>query len=339
MTASNAWHPAVKIASVGLTAWLLAVGSPSSALADDAAGPVADGLPISAEFPYEKSTVEVDGNEIAYVDVGEGQPVVFLHGNPTSSYIWRNVIPYVSGGYRAIAPDLIGMGDSAKPDIAYTFADHARHIDGFIEALGLEDVVLVVHDWGSALGMRYARLNPDNVRALAFLEAIVPPGLPVASYDDMPPELADFFRTMRSPKGDELVLEQNYFVEVVLPGLGVVREMTEPEMAAYRAPYPTPESRRPVLQWPREIPIEGEPANVVEEVEANGAWLQQSPIPKLLFHAEPGLLFPPAVVDYMAANVPELEIRFIGAGTHYLQEDHPHLIGQGLADWLRRLDG
>jgi haloalkane dehalogenase len=319
--------------------WLAAVVvtmAAGGAAAQDGA-PAPYGLPIAADFPFEKATVEVEDSHIAYVDEGEGQPVLFLHGNPTSSYLWRNVIPHVTDDYRAVAPDLIGMGDSGKPDIDYSFADHARYIDDFIDALGLEDIVLVGHDWGGAIAMRYARLNSDNVAALAFMETVGPPSLPVDGYDAMPPDLAEFFQTMRSPAGEALVLEENYFVETVLPGLGVRRELTAAEMAAYRAPYPTPESRRPTLQWPREIPIGGEPAFAAEEVAANGAWLLESTVPKLLFHAEPGLLLPEPAVDHLRANLTDLEIRFLGAGTHYLQEEHPHLIGQGLADWLRRL--
>jgi haloalkane dehalogenase len=323
-------HRAALLAALALT---VATGG---AAAQDAA-PAPYGLPIATDFPFEQATVEVAASHIAYVDEGEGRPVLFLHGNPTSSYIWRNVIPYVSDDHRAIAPDLIGMGASGKPDIGYSFADHARYIDGFIDALGLEDIVLVVHDWGAAIGMRYARLNPDNVAALAFMEAVGPPSLPVDGYDAMPPDLAEFFETMRSPTGEALVLEENYFVETVLPGLGVMRELSEAEMAAYRAPYPTPASRLPTLQWPREIPIGGEPAFAAAEVAANGEWLLESTLPKLLFHAEPGLLLPAPAVDYLRANLTNLEIRFLGAGTHYLQEEHPHLIGQGLADWLRRL--
>ncbi len=308
---------------------------PVAAVAAERVAPY--GLPISADFPYEKAYVEVEGSRIAYIDEGDGQPILFLHGNPTSSYLWRNVIPYVTHDYRAIAPDLVGMGDSDKPDIGYTFEDHARYIDGFVEALGLEDVILVVHDWGSALGMRYARLNPDNVAGLAFMEAIVPPVLPAPSFEAMPPDMAEFFRTLRSSAGEELVLEQNWFVEVVLPEMGVLRDMTEAEMDAYRAPFTTPESRAPILQWPREIPIAGEPAFATTEVEANGAWLRTSPLPKLLFHAEPGMLFTAPVVAEMTGTVPNLEVRFLGVGTHYLQEEHPHLIGHGLADWLRRV--
>lgn len=296
------------------------------------------GLPISSDFPFQKKSVTVNGSKIAYVDEGAGQPVLFLHGNPTSSYLWRNIIPYVTGGYRAVAPDLIGMGDSDKPDIGYTFEDHAAYIDGFISALGLKDLILVVHDWGSAIGMRHARMNGNNVAALAFMEAIVPPSMPAPSYEAMGPQMGDLFRNLRTPGiGEKMVLEGNFFVEEILPKMGVRRPLSEAEMAAYRAPYPTPASRLPTLQWPREIPIGGEPAFATAQVLKNGEWLMLSRIPKLLFYAEPGALMPKPVVEFMATNVPNLETRFLGAGVHFLQEDHPHLIGQGLADWLRRI--
>ena len=318
----------------GATVPILA-GSPVFAQSDTVSEPF--GLPISAEFPFEKQTVSVHGSDMAYVDVGAGQPVLFIHGNPTSSYLWRNIIPYVTGGYRAVAVDLIGMGDSAKPDIAYTLEDHARYVDGFIDALGLEDIVLVIHDWGTALGMRFARLNPDRVSALAFLEAIVPPGLPVPSYEAMGPEFGEMFRNLRTPGvGEQMVLEENFFIEGLLPS-AVARGLTDAEMAAYRAPYPTPESRLPTLQWPREIPIGGEPAYATEQVLANGDWLAATEIPKLLFYAQPGALTPPQVADHMAQNLSNIETRLVGVGIHYLQEDHPHVIGQGLADWLRRI--
>ncbi len=295
------------------------------------------GLEIPTAFPFTKKHIDGHGSKIAYVDEGHGQPVLFLHGNPTSSYLWRNIIPYVTAGYRAIAPDLIGMGDSSKPDIEYTFADHARYLEGFVDALRLNGIILVVHDWGSALGMRLARINPGRVSAMAYMEAIVPPALPVPGYEALPAPLADFFRTMRSAKGEELVLGQNFFVEVTLPEMGVVRQLSEAEMAAYRAPYPTRQSRLPTLQWPREIPIGGVPVATSAEVTANGVWLYETEIPKLLFHAEPGAITPRAVVAYMAATAKNIEVRFLGAGTHFLQEEHPHLIGQGLADWLRRI--
>ena len=308
---------------------------PEKTLGADPAAPY--GVPISAEFPFTKKEMAVLDSSIAYVDEGEGRLVVFLHGNPTSSYLWRNIIPHVPEGYRAIAPDLIGMGDSGKPDSQYRFADHARYLDTFLDQLELNDAILVVHDWGSALGMRYARLNPSRISGLVFLEAIVPPVLPVASFDDMPGPLAEFFRLMHSDKGADMVLNQNFFVEFVLPQMGVVRTMSEAEMDHYRKPFPTPGSRKPVLAWPREVPIEGKPADVVEDVRLNGEWLLSSQIPKLMFYAEPGALMPGPVADYLAANVPNIEARFVGAGSHFLQEDHPHVIGQGIADWLRRI--
>ena len=294
------------------------------------------GLEISAEFPFEKKRVSVNGSDMAYVDEGDGPVVLFLHGNPTSSYLWRNIIPYVKGDFRAIAPGLIGMGDSDKPDIGYTFEEHATYLDGFIAALGLTDITLVIHDWGSALGMRYARLNPGNVRAMAYMEAIVPPSMPVQSYEAMG-ETGELFRALRTPgQGEQMVLDGNFFVEEVLPNFGVSRTMTDAEMDAYRAPYPTRESRLPTLQWPREIPIGGEPEATSAEIVANGEWLYSSGIPKLLFYATPGVLTPEPVVAYMVQNVPNLEVRFLGRGLHFLQEDHPDLIGAGIHDWLRR---
>ena len=309
----------------------------ASASSEGAEGTEPYGIAISPEFPYEKKYVEINGSRMAYVDEGEGQPVLFLHGNPTSSYLWRNIIPYLAGNYRAVAPDLIGMGDSGKPEIAYTFEDHATYLDEFIKTLGLEDIILVIHDWGSALGMRYARLNPENVSALAFMEAIVPPSLPVPSYEAMG-NTGDLFKALRTPgTGEEMVLENNFFIEEVLPKFGVARPMTNAEMDAYRTPFKTKTSRLPTLQWPREIPIAGEPAQTTSEVMENGEWLYSSDIPKLLFYADPGVLTPKPVVEHMIKNIKNLETRFIGKGLHFLQEEHPHIIGQGLSDWLRRL--
>ncbi len=296
------------------------------------------GLPISPEFMFEKKAVEIEGSTIAYVDEGEGQPVLFLHGNPTSSYLWRNILPYVTEGFRAIAPDLIGMGDSGKPDIDYTLKEHVQFMDSFIDTLDLQDIILVVHDWGSVIGMRHARLNPENVAAIALMEAILPPSMPAPSYEAMGPEIGELFRNLRTPGiGEEMVLKGNFFVEEVLPKFGVFRAMTDSEMAAYRAPFPTPESRLPTLQWPREVPIGGEPVYATGEVLANGEWLRASTIPKLLFYAEPGALIPYPVVKELSNRLDNLEIRFVGAGLHFLQEEHPHVIGQGLRDWLRRL--
>jgi haloalkane dehalogenase len=319
----------------------LVLASLASAATAAAAQEMSDNLPyglaISAEFPFEKKTAAVRGSTIAYVDEGTGPIVLFLHGNPTSSYLWRNIIPYVvTAGYRAVAPDLIGMGDSGKPKIGYTFDEHAAYLDAFIETTGLKNITLVIHDWGSALGMRYARLNPDNVRALAFMEAIIPPAFPVPSYEAMG-EIGEMFRALRTEGvGEDMILTKNFFVEEVLSKRGVVRGLTEQEMEYYRAPYPTPESRLPTLQWPRELPIAGHPKATHDAIIANGAWLIGSEIPKLYFYVTPGALNPEPVVQWVVANVPNLETRFLGRGAHYLQEDHPHEIGAGIADWLRR---
>ncbi len=295
------------------------------------------GLGISSDFPFTKKTIAVNGANMAYVDEGTGPVVLFMHGNPTSSYLWRNIIPHVvSAGYRAVAVDLIGMGDSDKPDIGYTFGEHASYVDGFIAGLDLKDITLVVHDWGSGLGMRYARRNPDNVRALAFMESLIPPAFPAPSYAAMG-QVADLFKALRTQgSGEEMVLKNNFFIEEVLQKLGVARGLTSDEMAHYRAPFLTEQSRLPTLQWPREIPIGGTPKRVADEITANGTWLTSSNIPKLYFYASPGAINPAPVVQWVIANVPNLETRFVGTGAHFLQEDHPELIGTGIADWLRR---
>ena len=280
--------------------------------------------------------VEVHGSRMSYVEEGEGAPVLFLHGNPTSSYLWRNVIPHVSGGARCIAPDLIGMGRSDKPDIEYRFFDHARYLDGFIEALGLGDVVLVLHDWGSGLGFHWARRHADRVRGLALMEAIL---APVPSWDVFPDGAREMFQAFRTPEvGWDLICKQNVFVEQALPG-SVVRKLSDEEMDAYRAPFPDEASRKPVWRWPNEIPIEGEPADVAEAVGAYNAWLQETEVPKLLFAATPGALITAPVVEWARSALPNLEVVDLGEGIHFVQEDHPEKIGRGIARWLAELGG
>ncbi|MEX0785754.1 MAG: haloalkane dehalogenase [Dehalococcoidia bacterium] len=291
------------------------------------------GKEISAAFPFESKFVEVGGSRMHYVEEGEGDPILFLHGNPTSSYLWRNIIPYAAGVGRAIAPDLIGMGKSDKPDLEYRFVDHARYVDGFIEALGLRNITFVVHDWGSALGFHYARRNEANVKGLAFMEAIVRP----MTWDDWPELARGVFQGFRTPDtGWDMVAVRNMFIENVLPG-SVVRTMTDEEMDHYREPFPTPESRKPVWRWPNEIPIEGEPADVTEIAAQYWAWLQQSQMPKLLFSAKPGALIPDTVVPELQQALPKLTVVDIGPGVHYVQEDNPHTIGEELAAWYRKL--
>lgn len=288
---------------------------------------------ISADFPFAPRFVEVRGSRIHYVDEGAGAPVLFLHGNPTSSYLWRNIIPHLTPHARCIAPDLIGMGKSDKPDLAYRFADHAAHVDGFIEALDLKNLTLVVHDWGSALGFHYARRHPDNVRAVAFMEAILRP----ATWDAFPKDFKIGFRLFRAPGiGWFLISVLNVFVERVLPQ-AIVRDLTREEHDRYREPFPTVASRKPVRRWPREIPIGGTPADVTEVVEQYGAWFQASGIPKLLFYGTPGGIIPPRMVEWCRANLPNLQVVDLGPGIHFLQEDNPHRIGRELARWYREV--
>jgi haloalkane dehalogenase len=289
---------------------------------------------ISAEFPFEPNYVDVEGAKLHYVEQGEGAPILFLHGNPTSSYLWRNIIPHVSGRGRCIALDLIGMGKSDKPDIEYRFVDHVRYVEGAIEALGLENITFVVHDWGSALGFHYARRNEANVRGIAMMEAFL---MSVPSWDAFPESARKIFQAFRTENvGWDLIATKNAFVEQVLPG-SVVRGLTDAEMDAYRAPYPDEQSRKPLWRWPNEIPIEGEPADVEEIVVAYNAWLQETELPMLLFHGEPGALVPPPLVGWVEATVTNVETVDVETCIHFVQEDHPHEIGRGIADWLGRI--
>ena len=289
---------------------------------------------ISPDFPFPSQFVDVHGASMHYVERGKGDPILFLHGNPTSCYLWRNIIPHVAPWGRCLAPDLIGMGKSDKPDIDYRFFDHAKYIEGFIDALGLKNITLVVHDWGAALGFHYARRREGNVKGLAFMEAILGP---VRGWDDMHPDFQAMFKKFREPGvGWELNVNRNFFVERVLPG-AVVRTMSEDEMNAYREPFLDPPSRKPVWRWPREIPIAGEPADVVEAAAGYNAWLRETEIPKILFHAKPGVLIRKKAVEWCRENCKNLTMVDIGRGIHFVQEDNPHGIGEGLADWFRQL--
>ena len=270
--------------------------------------------------------------EMSYVEVGDGVPVVFLHGNPSSSYLWRNVIPHVSPIARCLAPDLIGMGQSGKsPSGAYRFADHAGYLDAWFDATDPgEPVTLVVHDWGSALGFYWAFRNQHRVRAIAYMEAIVQP----RRWEDFPSGRDRMFRALRSAEGERLIFDENYFVEVVLPR-SVIRELTSEEMEAYRAPFRERESRLPTLVWPRELPIEGEPADVTAIVEQYGAWLSKSSIPKLFISAEPGAMLVGRARDFCRTWPDQREIGV--KGIHFVQEDSPAEIGRGIAEFVRSL--
>lgn len=289
--------------------------------------------PISAEFPFESHFIEVHGAKMHYIDVGEGDPVLFLHGNPTSSYLWRNIIPYMSDRTRCIAPDLIGMGKSDKPDIAYRFVDHYKYINGFIEALDLKNITLVIHDWGSGLGFHYAMQNEDNVKGIAFMEAIIRP----VTWTAFPGAFGVLFRLFRTPGIGELINGRlNFFVTRVIP-VSVVRPLTKAEKDYYAAAYPNYADRKPVWQWPREIPINGAPADNHALIDAYWQKLQQSSLPKLLLAAEPGALMPASTVKELQDKLPNLTVEHIGPGQHYVQEDNPHGIGEALQKWYAGL--
>ncbi len=293
--------------------------------------------PPAAEMRYEKQFRDVLGQRMAYVETGDGAPIVFLHGNPTSSYLWRNVIPHLESRGRCIAPDLIGMGDSAKlpptsedgRDGRYRFVEHRRYLDALLDELGVqEDVTLVLHDWGSALGFDWARRHPERVRAIAYMEAIVRP-MRMADLDLVPRLM---FRAMRGPLGELLVIRMNLFIEQILP-MSVQRELSEAEMDAYRAPYRAGgEDRRPLLTWPREIPFDGEPADTHEILSAYSQWLPTTSFPKLLITAEPGAILTGDALAHARsfANQTELAVE----GIHFVQEDAPDEIGRGIATWM-----
>jgi haloalkane dehalogenase len=289
----------------------------------------------AAGDPYERRRIDVLDTDMAYVDVGRGRPVVFLHGNPTSSFLWRGVIPYVAPVARCLAPDLVGMGQSGKPPSgAYRFVDHARYLDAWFDAMDLRhDVTLVVHDWGSALGFHWAQRHPDRVAGVVYMEAIVRP----VSWDEWPENARKIFQAMRSPAGDDLVLQKNVFVERILPA-SVIRPMTEPEMEVYRAPYREPgESRRPVLQWPREIPVGGEPDDVVRIVDTYGNWLAHWNGPKLFVNADPGSILVGAQREFCRTwpNQDEVTVK----GVHFIQEDSPREIGEAVRAFVERRTG
>ncbi len=286
-------------------------------------------------LPYRKSYSTVFDRKMAYIATGSGDPIIFLHGNPTSSFLWRNILPHVEPCGRCIAPDLIGMGDSEKlPDSgpgSYTFVEHRHYLDGLLERLGVErSAVLVGHDWGSVLAFDWARRHPDAVRGLAYMEALVQP----VSWDQWSPGTRAFIQRVRSAEGERLILDENRFVEWLLPQR-VLRTLTDAEMNEYRRPFrEAGEARRPMLTWPRQLPIEGEPADVVDIVRANGAWLAASPVPKLFIRADPGTISMDEIQFSRSwTNTTEAAVR----GLHFIQEDSPDEIGKALVSWFASL--
>lgn len=285
---------------------------------------------FSSVDAHPRKRAQVLDAEMSYVDVGEGDPIVFLHGNPTSSYLWRNIIPFLAGHGRRLAPDLIGMGQSGKsPGGAYWFADHVRYLDAWFDALNLtSNIILVLHDWGSALGFHRACRYPDQVQAIAYMEAIVQP----RRWDDFPHGRDAMFRALRSDKGEQMVFDENFFVETVLPK-SIIRKLTDEEMNAYRAPYKDREARLPTLVWPRELPIEDEPADVVAAVRHYSGWLAKSTLPKLLITAEPGALLIGRAREFCRTWPNQREVTV--NGIHFVQEDSPREIGLALRDFVQ----
>jgi haloalkane dehalogenase len=287
---------------------------------------------VLSSVALNKRSMVVEGKRMAYHESGDGRAVVFLHGNPTSSYLWRNVIPHVSPIARCIAPDLIGMGDSQKLDdtgpSSYRFAEHRRYLDALLESLDVgDDVVLVIHDWGSGLGFDWANRHRDRVGGIVYMEALVRP----FTWDDFPEPAHEIFKGFRSPAGEDLVIAKNLFIEQMLPWI-TVRDLSEVEMDEYRRPFVEPEHRRPMLTWPREVPFDGEPADVFEIVAAYADWLPTSPFPKLFVNADPGSILVGAQREFCRSWSNQIEVTV--PGLHFIQEDHPHEIGEAIATWL-----
>ncbi len=286
----------------------------------------------AAELP--KKFVTISGRAMAYSEMGEGDPIIFLHGNPTSSYLWRNVMPHLADQGRCIAPDLIGMGDSDKLEPSgperYTFREHRRFLDAFLEAMDVtSNVTLVVHDWGSALGFDWANRHRNAVEGIAYMEGIVRP----LQWDEWNPDARRIFEGFRSEAGEEMILKKNLFVEAVLPG-SILRKLTQEEMAVYRRPFAEEgEDRRPTLSWPRQIPLDGEPENVVEIVDDYARWMAENELPKLFVNADPGAILPGAQREFCRGwkNQSEVTVK----GSHFIQEDSPHEIGQAIAKWRK----
>jgi haloalkane dehalogenase len=297
-----------------------------------------EGNPISAAFPYQKKRRRILGREMAYVEVGQGDPIVLLHGNPTSSYLWRNVLPHLEALGRCIAPDLIGMGDSDKLSDSgpgsYRFVEHRRYLDALLEALDVrERVTLVVHDWGSALGFDWANRHRNAVKGIAFMEAIVAPQ-GSDHWDNM--GMRSALETLRSEAGEAMVLQDNYFIEEILPN-AILRKLSDEEMAEYRRPFAEPgEGRRPTLTWPRQIPIAGEPADVHAIATEYADWLGTSSVPKLFLKVEPGAILTNDTLVNMVRQWPALTEKKV-TGIHFVQEDSPNEIGRAVADWMRAL--
>jgi haloalkane dehalogenase len=290
---------------------------------------------ISAEFPFESKYLDVMGSKIHYIEEGEGDPILFLHGNPTSSYLWRNIIPHLASQGRCIAPDLIGMGKSGKPDIDYGFQDTYEYLNAFIEQLGLKNITLVLHDWGSGMGFHYANLHRDNIKAIAFMEAMYD----APTLFDMPASIRVALKMMRMPLfGWLMVSVANMFIKKMLPDM-ILRKLTKEEMDYYAAPYKTIKSRKPLLAWPKAVPFDGgKPKEIAKAVSAWSKWLTVTDIPKLGFYVSPGVAIKEKDVKIIKESMTNLEMIHLGEGLHFIQEDYPHQIGESIAEWYAQIE-
>lgn len=313
-----------------LAAYLLPLVLALTGCGDDATSASSEERP---SFSEGSNFVRVLDTELHFVQRGEGRPVVFLHGNPTSSYLWRNVTPHVSPQARTIALDLPGHGDSGKPDIDYRFPTQLRYVEEFIRVLGLKDVVLVLHDWGTGLGFAYASRHPENVAGIAFMEGMI---RPFETLDDVSPTFAPFLVRYRDPAiSRDLLITQNQFVEVLLPA-AVLGGLSEADHDVYRAPFLDPASREPIWRWPNEIPIAGVPADNHEIFERYAEYLRADEVPKLWLYGTPGVLLPESKSNEIVGVMPNVTAIGVGPGLHYVQEDQPDAIGGAIADWMRR---
>lgn len=310
-----------------LSAWFTIIVSLTSGMAQ----------PISPDFDYTSRYMEVMDSKMHYIDEYQNEAdsrqltFLFLHGNPTSSYLWRNIIPYSEPYGRVIAVDLIGMGKSDKPDIDYTFSDHSKFLDGFIEKLDLHNIILVIHDWGSALGFYYAHRHPEKIKGIVFMEAIYK----TTTWKDMKFIPKIIFKKLRDPvKGPKMAGEKNFFLKKGLP-FGTKRKLSKKEIAYYSVPYPTIKSRKPLIVWPTQIPIDEKPADVHLIVTEYAIWLKTTNIPKLLLYAKPGMIIRKDKVEEIRNSFINTSLVYIGKGKHFIQEDQPHQIGKAIQMWVK----
>lgn len=288
---------------------------------------------ISAAFPFESKFIKVHGSNIHYIEEGTGDPILFLHGNPTSNYLWRNVLPHLKNQGRCIAPDLIGMGKSDKPDLKYGFHDTYKYVEGFIEAMGLKNITLVLHDWGSGMGFNYANLHRDNIKAIAFMEAMYD----APTMYDMPFSVRTALKMVRNPFiGKLMVRNANIFIKKMLPDM-IVRDLTKEEQAFYAAPYPNSKSRIPLLAWPQDVPFaDGKATAATEAVKSWAPWLAKVDIPKLCLYVTPGVAIKEKDMKVIQETFVNTETLYLGEGLHFIQEDYPHEIGEAISEWHKR---